>query len=105
MYNTAADDDDFCHFIHQTLGIPENVKILLNNDEPQYYLRTSPQVSAFSIDMDGIGFLTAKRLTEDRYTPCRLVFERTLCNRESTGGTYIPPEETKEKEEKWMAMI
>ena len=22
MYNTAADDDDFCHFIHQTLGIP-----------------------------------------------------------------------------------
>ena len=91
--------------IYQTLGIPENVKILLNNDEPQYYLRTSPQVSAFSIDMDRIGYLTAKRLTEDRYTPCRLVFERTLCNRESTGGAYIPPQETKEKEEKWMAMI
>ena len=91
--------------IYRAIGIPESVKILLNHDEPQHYLRTSPQVSAFSIDMDKVGYTVAKCLVEDSAAHLQLVFERTLCNRESTGGAYVPPCDTTEEEKTWMAMV
>ncbi len=75
--------------IYRTLGIPQSVKILLEKDDPAAYLRTSPQISAFHVDMDWIGYTVAKRLMEPVYQPCQIIFNGILNNRESSGGARI----------------
>lgn len=75
--------------IYRTFGIPQSVKILLDKDDPAAYLRASPQISAFHVDMDGIGYTVAKRLMEPVYQPCQIIFNGILNNRESSGGARI----------------
>lgn len=106
--------EDFGHYftgrenIYHILGIPESVKVLLGKDDPAAYLRASPQISAFDIDMDRIGYTVAKRLIEPGYTPCQLVFDWIFHNRESSGGVWIPPDELRnsgEIQETCFAMV
>ena len=94
--------------IYRTLGIPQNVKILLDKDDPAAYLRASPQISAFQVDMDWIGYTVAKRLMEPVYQPCQIIFNGIINNRESSGGARISsdaPPDIMEKREACFAMI
>ena len=77
--------------IYETLGIPREVMILMRNNDPEYYLKISPQISVFATDMEQIGYTLAQKLIREPYEPCQIVFEQKLCDRETTGGSYISP--------------
>ncbi len=73
--------------LYREAGIPGSVKLVMFRDDPAY-LKTCPQISAFALNHDLMGFNVAKALMEETYSPRRLFQEVEFINRESSGGPH-----------------
>ena len=99
----AAELDAVCSNaadLYAALELPHSVKIILSRDDSRF-LNMNPQISAFHVDTDRIGYTLAKLLTKDHYTPCRLMFEHQLEERESSGGAHVPVPKPQIKNNVW----
>lgn len=75
--------------LYREAGIPDSLKLVMYRDNPMY-LRMSPQISAFTLDHDLMGFNVAKTLMEETYSPRHLLQKVEFMDRESSGGPHIP---------------
>lgn len=75
--------------LYQESGIPDSVKLVLFRDNP-VYLKMCPQISAFSLNYDLMGYRMAKFLMAEPYSPRQFIQDVEFMDRESSGGLYMP---------------
>ncbi len=73
--------------LYRKAGIPDTVKLVMFRDDP-IYLKICPQISAFTMNHEIMGFNVTKALMEETYSPRRLFQKVEFMNRESSGGPH-----------------
>lgn len=79
--------------LYREAGIPDSVKLVMFRDDP-IYLKMCPQISAFALNYDIMGYNIAKALMEETYSPRRLFQEVKFMDRESSGGLHVASAKT-----------